>query len=458
MKNSSLEFTEGSLCKNIFVFSIPLMFSNLLQALFNMSDLAVVGHFAGPLSLGAVGSTTQLVMFITGILIGLASGINVIAAFYIGAKKEKDLAETVHTGAEICLIAGTAMLVLGFCFAEKILVLMGTKPELIEGATLYLRIYMLGMPAVALYNFGNSILSAAGDTRRPLIFLTAAGILNIALNLFFVIVFRMDVAGVAFASIISQYLSAALILRSLTHEKNGTRLRLRTLKINRHKAAKILKVGLPAGIQNAIFAFANIFIQVGVNSFDAVMVAGNSAAANADPLVYDVMAAFYMGCAGFIGQNYGAAKPGRVAKTYFVALGYSFIFGLVLGLGIHAAGRPFLAIFTSDPAVIEAGLQRISIMSLSYCVSAFMDNTIAASRGLGKTFVPSIIVILGSCVFRIIWIYTVFAWFKTIHSLYLLYVFSWGITALAEIIYFVRIFRKAAAEMKKHGIQEAITE
>ena len=339
-------------------------------------------------------------------------------------------------------------MVLGLLFANGILELLHTKDELIEGAALYLRIYFLGMPALAIYNFGNAVFSAVGNTKKPLYYLATAGVINIILNLFFVIVCKLDVAGVALASIISQYTSAILILRALFMTKEIYGLKLSMLKPNSQKAGMILSIGVPSAIQYAIFQVANLFIQFGVNSFDATMVAGNSAAANADGLVYDVMAAFYTACSSFIGQNYGAGNKERVRNSYFVSLAYSFGIGLVIGVFLEIFGTQFLSIFTTEQAVVDAGMKRLGIMGFSYCVSAFMDAAIAASRGLGKSVVPTIIVIMGSCVFRIIWVYTIFAYFKTIPSLYLLYVFSWSITAIVEMIYFKVIYHKQMTALR----------
>jgi len=262
------------------------------------------------------------------------------------------------------------------------------------------------------------------------------------LNLVLVIVFHLDVAGVAIASVVSQYVSAALILISLLRCREEYGLRGYRPVLVRDKAAALLTLGVHAGLQNAIFQIANLFIQAGVNSFDAVVVEGASAAANADGLVYDVMAAFYTACSSFMGQNYGAGKRDRVLKSYFVSLAYSFGVGAGLGLLLVSFGEQFLRIFTSDAAVIETGMERLTVMGLSYGVSAFMDCTIAASRGLGRSLAPTVIVILGSCVFRVIWVYTVFAFFHTILSLYLLYIFSWSLTALFEILYFIRAYRQ----------------
>lgn len=430
------------------IFSFPLMISNVLQVLFNMADVAVVGRFAGSIALGAVGSTTTLVTLFTGLLIGMSGGVNVLVARFYGARKEKDVQQTIHTALLICILTGILIMAVGLLFANPILRLLHTKDELIAGAALYLRIYFLGMPALAVYNYGNAVFSAVGNTRKPLYYLATAGIINIVLNLFFVIVCGMDVDGVAIASIISQYTSAVLILRALFGTKEIYGLHLSALRPDGQKAAAILSIGVPSAIQYGIFQVANLFIQFGVNSFDATMVAGNSAAANADGLVYDVMAAFYTACSSFIGQNYGAGRRERVRNSYFVSLAYSFGIGLVLGVLLEVFGTQFLSIFTTEQAVIDAGMKRLGIMGFSYCISAFMDATIAASRGLGRSVVPTIIVIMGSCVFRIVWVYTVFAYFKTIPSLYLLYVFSWSITAVVEMIYFRKIYHKQMAAVK----------
>lgn len=442
MKTYEMDLCNGSLWKKVLVYSVPLMFSNILQVLFNMSDLAVVGKFAGPIALGAVGSTSILVTLFTGLLIGLASGVNALTALHIGSKNGKELKETVHASVILCFFAGLLILALGILFAPAILTAMHTKSELISDAVLYLRIYLLGMPALGLYNFGNAVLSAAGDTRRPLYYLLLSGIINVLLNLFFVIICKWDVAGVAAASIISQYLSAVLILAVLFKSKEGFGLHIKDIKLYPDKMKWILKIGIPAAFQNGLFAIANLFVQTSVNSFDHVMVEGNSAAANADPLVYDMMAAFYTACSSFIAQNAGARKTERILKSYVVCLTYSFLIGLMIGVGLYLLRNPFLALFTNDPAVAGAGITRLSVMALSYSVSAFMDCSIAASRGLGRSVLPTIIVIMGSCIFRIVWIYTIFAYFKTIQSLYLLYVFSWFITAVAEIAYFLAVYKK----------------
>ena len=352
-------------------------------------------------------------------------------------------------GASGVSIAGVVLLFIGLLGSPFMLRLLNTKDDLLPGAILYLRVYFLGMPALALYNFGNAVFSSIGDTKKPLIYLSLAGALNIVLNLFFVIVCRLSVVGVALASAISQCVSAALILRALTRAQDCYALDVHQLHLDPATTKSILALGVPAGFQNAIFAIANLFIQAGVNSFDSLMVKGNSAAANADNMIYDCMAAFYMACASFMSQNYGAGKPDRVKKSYFISLGYSFGVGLALGSALFFFGRTFLALFTTESAVIDAGMKRVAVMAFAYCISAFMDCTIAASRGLGKTVVPTIIVVMGSCVFRVIWVYTIFAHFHTIPALYLLYPCSWTLTAFAEILYFVHCYKQSMALFKE---------
>lgn len=441
-KKHYFNMTEGSIWKSLLLFSVPLVISQVLQVLFNMADLAVVGRYSGSADLGSVGSTTILVVLFTGFLIGMGSGVNVRVAIHLGEKNERDASEATHTSLVLCAAAGVIILAICLFGATPLLAVLNTKDELMAGAVLYFRLYAIGMPALGIFNFGNGVLSAMGDTRRPLAYLTAAGVLNIGLNLIFVLVLKMSVAGVALASVISQYLSAALILIRLFKEKGPCGLRLKKIRLYKGKCGKILTIGVFSGLQNAIFQLANLFIQASVNSFDAIMVEGNSAAANADALVYNVMAAFYTGCSTFMGQNLGAGNRRRTLKSYYVALTYSFGIAALLGGLLILFGDDFLYLFTKDAEVVEAGLTRLRIMAFSYAISAFMDCTIAASRGINKTAVPTVIVILGSCVFRVIWVYTVFAHFRTIFSLYLLYAFSWTITSVAEIVYFIFAFKK----------------
>ena len=440
-KRGAVDMIYGSLWKNIMFFSLPLMLSQVLEVMFNMADVAVVGKFSSSAALGSVGSTTLLVSLFIGLLIGMGCGINVRTARQLGAGRTGDVSCTVHTSLILCLITGISLSVICIAFAKPMLEILNTKSDLIDGAVLYFRIYSLGMPAMAVYNFGNAVMSAGGDTKRPLIYLSVSGLINIVLNLIFVIGFGMAADGVALASIVSQYGSAVLVLINLFRRTDCCRLKMSDMSLNRQAARDVLLIGIPAGMQNAIFAVANLFIQTGVNSFDSVMVSGNAAAANADAIIFNVMAAFYTACSSFMGQNLGAGRDKRAIHSYFISLLYSFSAGAVLGVILLIYGRQFLSLFTYDTAVIDAGMQRIKIMGFSYGVGAFMDCTIAASRGIGKSIIPTILVILGSCIFRIFWVYTVFAHFHTIASLYLVYIFSWSITAAAEILYFAVCYR-----------------
>lgn len=446
MADDSKKMLTGSLWKGILLFSLPLFVSNLLQVLFNMTDVAVIGKFSSPEALGAVGSTTILVTLFTGFLIGLGNGINVLIARYLGQRNSKNVHDALHTSFVLSIIMGIILFLLGFFFSKYLLIWLKTKDEFIDGATLYLKIYFIGMPANALYNFGNACYSAKGNTKRPLIFLGISGIFNVGLDLLFVIAFKMSVEGVALASIISQYISAFLLMISLMKENTNIKLIVKDIRLYDGYSHLVLSLGLPSGFQSAIFAIANLFIQSGVNSFDGGVVKGNSAAQNADSITFNVMAAFYTACASYMSQNFGADNQKRVKQSYLIALVYSFLTGVIMGLFFLTLGRPFLRIFTNEEQVVDAGYERLKIMAFSYTFSAFMDNTIAASRGIGKSFIPTIIVITGSCVFRVIWVYTIFAYFHTITSLYLVYIFSWVITAIFEIAYFLYAYKR---ELKK---------
>ncbi len=459
MKKREIEMTTGSLAGNILRFSLPLIASNVLQVFFNMADVAVVGRFAGNIALGSVGSTSVLVFLMTGILLGLASGVNALTARFAGAQDADNIRKCVNTSLFLCLAAGAAVAGLGIPLSGPILRLMGTKPELIGGAVKYMRIYLLGMPALGIYNFGNGVLNAVGDTKRPLKYLTLAGVSNVILNLFFVIVLDLEVAGVAVASVISQYLSAFLILRCLLHEGRDRKnygLIPREIRCSRPILLQLLSLGLPAVFQFTVFAVANLFIQGAVNTFDHVVVEGNSAAANADSLVWDSMAAFYTASTSFIAQNLGAGKLDRVSETYGWTTLYSSLLGILMGGALILLRRPFLSIFTTDPEIIRWGEVRVIILGASYFISAFMDNATAAARGLGKSLMPTAIVFFGSVVYRIIWVYTVFAWFATLESLYLVFAAAWFITAAAGNIYYFSVLGKIRKSSNRQGKTESV--
>lgn len=444
MNTNEIDMTNGFLPKMILLYAIPLMMSNLLQVMFNLADVAVVGKFVGATALGSVGSTSIIIAMTTGILLGISGGVNAVVALFSGARDSRNVKKAVHTSIIICFIAGILLLLAGLFFSRPLLTLIGTKDELIDGAVIYLTVYLLGSPALAIYNYGNAVLSAIGDTKRPLIYLATAGIINVILNLVFVLVFNMGVVGVSLASIISQYISAFLIIRFLISVNADYRLELSQIAIDRAIASRVLRIGVPAAIQYTLFAIANLYIQSAVNSFDHVVVEGNSAAANADNIAYDMMAAFYTACTSFIAQNRGAKNRLRIRHAYLITLAYSCAIGAVLGVLLIVFKQQFLYLFTSDAQVIRYGSIRLGIMGASYFISAFMDNAAAGARGLGKSIVPTIIVITGSVVFRIIWVCTIFASIHTLTSLYLVYAFAWGFTAIIGNIYFWYTYHKLA--------------
>ena len=362
-------------------------------------------------------------------------------AYYVGAKRDNLRNATIYTAFFVCLASGIVLMVLGILLCRPVLSAMNTKPELMESAVLYFCICMMGLPALALYNFGNAVLNAMGDTKRPLVYLMVAGVINVALDILFIVAFGMGVSGVALATALSQGVSAVLVLNAVFRRTPQLGIKFSNLFFNGKSAIHILKIGLPAGLQHSVFALANSFVQMGVNSFDAITVAGVAAEDRLDVLVYQTMAAFYIAGATFVGQNYGAGNKKRIFQSYLISMGFAFIAGAVLGGLFYANGRALIGIFSSDSTVIDEGMKKLFIMSFSFCISATMDGSVAAARGLGKTLVPSFIIIMGSCVFRLLWIFTIFAFFKTIESLYLLYIFSWIITGAAAIFYFLKIYK-----------------
>ena len=442
------DLTVGNLPKQIMFFSLPLMVTNVLQVMFNIADIAVVGRFAGDMALGSVSSAAIVAIFFGGMIMGFGGGINVVVAYHYGTKNHDNIAKSVSTAFIISVIIGLTFFTTAQCVCHPLLTLIGTRAELFGGAKLYLRIVFCGLPAGAIYNFGNAVYSAAGDTRKPFYILTVSGIINIILNLVFVIFCKMSVAGVALATVISQYLSAGSVLIALIMSKQPHKLRLSALKLDPGMLKTILSLGLPYSAQIGVFHIANMFFQYGVNSFDASFVAGNGAAGNADAIVYNMMAAFYTACGSFMGQNFGAGIRRRIRDSYLWCLLFSAAVGQIAFFLFIIFGQTFMSIFSSDPAVIRAGIYRLRYLGMVYGVTALMDCTIAGARALGHGIMPTIIVIMGSCVFRIIWIFTIFARIHTPASLFMLYPASWTITAIAELVYFAVIYRR---QMSKIG-------
>ena len=442
-KKYEIDMCNGPILKKMLLFAIPLMFSSILQLLFNAADIVVVGRFAGDDSLAAVGSTSSLINLLTNLFIGLSVGANVLVARYFGAKKEDELKETVHTAMTLSLIGGIALTVIGIVGAPIILAWMQSPPEVLDLAVVYLRVYFVGMTATMVYNFGSSILRAVGDTKRPLYFLSIAGVVNVTLNLIFVIVFHWGVFGVGLATVISQVISAGLVLRCLMREQGGIRLDLKCLGINKGKLLQIMQIGIPAGFQGMLFSLSNVVIQSSVNSFGNIVVAGNSAASNIEGFVYVAMNAFYQAAISFTGQNVGAGKYSRVNKIMLAAEGCVIFFGLVLGNLAVLFGEPLVGIYSDSAAVITAGVLRLSIICAPYCLCGMMDVMVGVLRGLGYSIAPMIVSLLGACAFRLVWIATIFQvdQFHTIETVYFSYPISWTLTFAAHLVTFV-IVRK----------------
>ena len=444
-----IDMTSGPLLSKICMFAIPLALSGILQLLFNAADIVVVGNFAGSTALAAVGSTGALINLIVNVFIGLSVGTNVLVARYYGAGQGKDLTETVHTSITTSLVSGAILIFVGVLLAKPLLSLMGTPDDVIDQAALYMRIFFIGMPANMLYNFGAAVLRAVGDTKRPLYFLLIAGVVNVVLNLFFVIVCHMDVAGVAIATVVSQCISAVLVTLCLVKSDGPYRLDLKKLGIKKDKLLGIAKIGLPAGVQGAIFSISNVLIQSSINSFGSVAMAGSTAASNIEGFVYTAMNAFHQAALSFTGQNIGAGKHKRVGKIMGVCVFLVSVVGLVLGMSAYLFGNQLLRIYSSDPEVIAYGLERMMVICTVYFICGIMDVLVGSLRGMGYSVVPMIVSVVGVCGLRVLWIYTFFAMNHTLFNLYLSYPVSWFITGAIHFVSYLVIHHKVVGKRLK---------
>lgn len=443
-KANQLNLTEGPILPRLLQFSIPLILSSLLQLLFNAADVVVVGRFAGNNSLAAVGSTGSLINLLINLFMGLSIGANVVAANYFGAKRSKELVETVHTSILVSFVCGIVLTIVGVVGSKYILILMQAPHEVLTLATLYLKIYFGGITATMIYNFGSALLRAKGDTKRPLYILFGAGIMNLVLNLIFVISFKMDVAGVGWATVISQCFAAAAVLIILVREKDDFKLNFRRLSINTHIFAKIVKIGLPAGFQGIMFSFSNVIIQSSVNLFGAETIAGNAAAVNLEGFVYTAMNGFSQGTLTFCSQNLGAGKTDRIKKVVLVSQVCIAIIGAFLG-GIFLLFRnQLIGIFSSSPEVIQAGVRRFWVIMTTYYLCGMMDGLSNSIRGIGHSLTPVITSLCGACLYRIIWIFTIFQipQFHNVYCIYVTYPISWLFTFVANIIFYWHYIKK----------------
>jgi len=437
---------NGPILSKVLVYAFPLMLSGVLQLLFNAADVIIVGRFAGSQSLAAVGSTTALINLLVNIFLGLSVGVNVLVAQYYGAKKEQDVNETIHTAITVSLVCGVFLIFVGLAASRPLLEWMGTPADVIEKSTIYMQIYFAGMPVIMLYNFGSAVLRAIGDTKRPLYFLTVAGVVNVVMNIFFVTQLHMDVAGVALATVLSQVISAGLVVRCLMKSDGCLKLELKKLKIDMFKLKRIVKVGLPAGMQGAIFSVSNVLIQSSVNSFGSIAMAGNTASSNIEGFIYIAMNSLYQTNLSFTSQNYGGGKYSRLNRITLTCLGVVVVVGLTLGLSAYAAGDFLLGIYSSDPEVVQYGLKRLAVFGGTYFIGGMMDVMVGAIRGIGYSVLPMCVSLIGVCAMRILWIYTIFQWHRSLQTLYISYPITWIITVTVHIICFIKIRKKLPKE------------
>lgn len=441
-RNFEIDMCTGPLVPKLLRFSVPLMLSGILLLLFNAADIIVVGQFTGSQAMAAVGSTGSLNNLIVNIFLGLSIGSSVMMARYYGAKDQKSMSEVVHTSILVSVLCGLALVLLGLALAHPLLLLMGTPEDIIDQAVLYMRVVFLGMPAMLAYDFGAGILRAIGDTRRPLIYLFASGIINVCLNLVFVLGFNLGVEGVALATIISQYSSASLVLRCMMNTDSVYKLDLRRLKISPQKLRQIARIGLPAGIQGAVFNISNVLIQSSINSFGSIAVAGNTAAGNIEGFVYTAMNSIYQASTSFTSQNVGAGKKERIVPILLACLAIVAIVGIGLSSLVVCFGNQLLGIYSSNQDVIAYGLSRLHVVCLTYFLCGLMDTICGSIRGMGYAIAPTIVSLAGACGLRIVWILTVFRLERTLFVLYLSYPVSWIVTFFAHLACFIIFYRK----------------
>ena len=444
MKNNKYEIDmcNGTIMDKLISFALPLMISGMLQLMFNAVDIIVVGRFTGSQALAAVGSTTALICTFTNLFIGVSLGANVLAARFYASGKTKEMSETVHTAILLALISGIAMSVIGILCARESLVLIATPDDIIGQAALYLRIYFLGMPFFMLYNYGAAILRAVGDTKRPLMYLIAAGIANAVLDLILVIIFKMGVAGVAIGTITSQFISCVLVIRCLCKTDAIYKLYISKLRIKKYYLIQILKVGLPAGIQSTVINFSNVLLQSSVNSFGEIAMAGYTAANNILGFLYVSVNSVTQACMSFTSQNYGVRKFKRMDKVLADCAILSIIVSVVIGGGSYLLGHQILGIYTRQEDVIQCGMEILSISTIPYFLCGLMDMIPGSMRGVGYSAVPMILSIIGTVGTRLVWIYGVFPEHRSLYVLFMSYPVSWGLTIVMQAICLVFVRRK----------------
>jgi putative MATE family efflux protein len=449
-RKRNIDMTSGPLLGKILIFALPIMAMNILQLLFNAADMVVVGRFSGSQALAAVGATGPLINLIVNLFMGLSVGTSVIVAQDSGAGETSAVSRSVHTSIAISIIGGLIVMVMGLALCEPLLDMMGTPEDIINQSVLYMRIFFLGMPASMVYNFGAAILRAVGDSRRPMYYLLISGIVNVILNMFFVIVLHMSVDGVAWATVISQYLSVLLIMLCLLKSDGAIRFIPKKLRIDGQKLKSIVKIGLPAGLQGLLFSISNVLIQSAVNSFGSTMVAASSAAGNVEGFIGTTMNAYYNAAITFTGQNMGAKKYDRidiVAKVVTILILATWI---ILGGATLFFGRPMLALYTSNPEVIDLGMLRMKVMMVAYFTCGIMNVFPGLTRGMGYSILPMICTLVGACIMRIVWLATIFTWYPTIVMLFVCYPVTWGLAGLGQ----VGVYFYARVQIRKQAVPQ----
>lgn len=441
-RKSEMEMTQGPLLKKLMVFSLPLMMTGILQLLYNAADIIVVGRFSGEKALAAVGATGSLTNLLINLFIGLSIGANVVVARNLGAKDEDRVHRAVHTSMLLSIIGGLFVGGVGILFSEPLLLLMGTPEDVVGLSVLYMRIYFIGMPASMVYNFGASILRAKGDTKRPLWFLMVSGLVNVGLNLLFVVKFEMSVDGVAYATVISQYLSVAMILISLTRLEDSCKLSLKKLKLYGNELKNIMRIGFPAGVQSSLFSVSNVLIQWAVNSFGSVVVAGYTAASNVENFIYISMNSVSQAAITFTSQNFGARQSARITKILWQCVAIVTFLGVALGTFATVFPGALIGFYTTSQEVIAVGSLRLSMVAISYFLCGIMEVFAGVMRGMNYSLMPMIVSLLGACGFRILWIFTVFALERNIIILYLSYPLSWILTDITHYVCYVIVKKR----------------
>ena len=439
---NQLDMTTGSLLIKQLRFLVPLILTGQLQLLYGAFDIIVVGKFATPTALPAVGSTSSLVNLLLNVFIGLSVGTNVVISLYFGAKDKENMQKTLHTSLATALISGIFLVVVGIFATPSILKLMNTPIDVIDQSILYLRILSIGMPFNLIYNFAAAALRAIGDTKKPLIFLSISGVINVVLNLVFVIIFHLDVAGVAIATIISQGISVVLILTYMSRCEDGIKFSITQLRIHKEHFYKIVRIGLPAGIQGSFFSLSNVLIQSSINGFGSIAMAGNTASMNLESFIFNAMNSVHQSAVTVAGQNLGAKKLLRVRKSLYINMLLATVIGVIMCAIFYLLNDPLIRFYSDDANAIEIGLTRLNFFCSMYFICGIMDTITGFMRGLGRSVVPMIISLLGVCVFRVIWVFAVFPSWNTLTSLYFSYPISWLISIVALLIYYYFWIRK----------------